>query len=141
MIEHRCTVAHKPDAGSYGDCFRACVASILDIEDIESVPNFAAGGADWYADFVDWCYRRNIAAITFGIDGNEPIEAVGAFMSGHNRYAIYILIGDTADGTHCAIYRAGGLLHDPAWFPIPIIKAPAGGDWQIVVLASAVVEH
>lgn len=37
------TILHDPDAGLYGDCQRAVIASLLDLP-IDSVPNFSAGG-------------------------------------------------------------------------------------------------
>lgn len=46
-----------------GDCFAACVASILDLPR-EAVPHFCAvpDGEDWFADFQTWLAARGLVA-------------------------------------------------------------------------------
>jgi len=45
-----------------GNCFSACVASILDLA-LEDVPNFCAQpNKNWYRDFVDWCKTQELVA-------------------------------------------------------------------------------
>jgi hypothetical protein len=46
-----------------GDCFRTCIASILDL-DPESVPNFCERDT-WYEDCVQWLKKRGIGVMYF----------------------------------------------------------------------------
>lgn len=54
---------HNPERGQYGDCFKCCVASILELP-YEEVPNFFAypGDDPWkgLADFQDWLSPRGL---------------------------------------------------------------------------------
>lgn len=45
MIEYKQLYLHKPQEGSWGDCFRACIASILDFEHVADVPHVYDKGA------------------------------------------------------------------------------------------------
>ena len=45
MIPVYSTVPHKPEEGLYGDCHRACVASVLELPS-EAVPHFFAKGPE-----------------------------------------------------------------------------------------------
>jgi len=56
------TIIHNPDNGMYGDCFRACVASLLE-KPIEKVPHFCNREADREGIFVK---RGNSMKIKIG---------------------------------------------------------------------------
>lgn len=48
-----------------GNCFSACVASLLDLPLVE-VPDFPDSAEHfWFAEFVDWCAERNVGVIYF----------------------------------------------------------------------------
>ena len=40
MIKLTQLILHDPENDQYGDCFRTCIACLLEIEDISSVPHF-----------------------------------------------------------------------------------------------------
>lgn len=43
MIKHKMLVAHDPENGTYGDCHRICVATILGLDPTEVAHFYAAG--------------------------------------------------------------------------------------------------
>ena len=52
-----------------GDCFTACVASILELT-IEQVPRFCAPtSTDWWSWFLDWCSNRDLV-VGYGRPGD-----------------------------------------------------------------------
>lgn len=93
---------HDPP-DSYGDCFRACVASVLTVPGA-AVPHFLADGGEggWWSDFVQWCADR----------GLEPYEQSAArFMPP----GFYIGTGKSprGDWNHAVVLRDRELAHDP----------------------------
>lgn len=135
-----CRVKHDPENGSYGDCLRACVASLLDREDNpESVPHFAHDGA--VADIVNERMREYLA--TFGLapwwshyDPDLSREALLEVLSQSGPGCHFMLFGRTEnDGDHVVICRDGQVVHDPAWYRAPLVKGGRHGAWSVVVLA------
>lgn len=90
-------VMHDEERGERGDCFRACVASILELPSDE-VPHFVqlaedtGNDLDWATMFVAWCSSRGVDfysipgdrkptgwAITSGPGGRGPLHSVVTF--------------------------------------------------------------
>lgn len=95
------TILKAPD----GNCFAACVASILEAS-ITEVPNFVGEfGTGWYEKFCEWLAPMNMSAMLTEHDENLP-ELPG--------YAV--LCGNRADGGgHCVVVSEG----DVVWNPDP----------------------
>lgn len=54
-------ILHDPANGKMGDCFRACVCSLLEISD-ENVPNFGEYSSDeWWKRFTGWATSKGYA--------------------------------------------------------------------------------
>lgn len=54
----------------YGDCVRTCIASILETDNLEDVPNFMRDGEDSYDQYLnDWLKENNTQMITIEWDG------------------------------------------------------------------------
>ena len=138
MTPTTCTTTHNPPH-SYGDCLRACIATILDLP-AEDVPHFADCGVsahDTLAHARAWLKSRSLTIATFAYPGDEPVADVLEYMSRSNPDAIWMLFGSTSDDQtdmHVNVCRGGKVVHDPAWVPTSI-KQPyrEGGDsvWQI----------
>lgn len=107
--------------GANGDCFRACISSLLDIENIECVPHFVklfpenstTGASIWLLKYFDLylfpmlCYQGNILPKQDEIYWkNKPI-----FYPVNQHY---IVSGYTERNTHhaCIGYN-GEIVHDP----------------------------
>lgn len=95
-----------------GNCFAACVASILAIE-LDYVPNFCALYTDdtWYNEFIKWTHARGLAPLTQMFPGDPD-----NFMSWVRKCAPripWIAGGPTERGMHCCVYIGDQLAHDP----------------------------
>jgi hypothetical protein len=101
------TILSNPDTGTRGNCFQACLASLLDLP-IEKVPDFHEMGTDWADSFYDFLDRNgcyfygtpsfNAIASEKGIDG-------------------YVIVGGTSPrgiiSGHSVIYKDGQPFFDP----------------------------
>lgn len=97
MIPVNQTKLHNPEKGINGNCFRACIASILEV-DIDSLPIFEDYFDLWPDVFVAWC---NANRIDFCFTANPP-----------NGYSI--ITGTSIRGVlHCCIAFDGVVVHDP----------------------------
>ena len=135
-----CRVKHDPESGRYGDCLRACVASMLDMEaNPEAVPHFAHDGAS--ADVVNERLRQyltehhGLAPWWAHYDPDLSLaEVLEAFKGGGGPH--FMLFGQTADGgDHVVICRDGAVAHDPAWWRVPLAKPGSHGAWSVLVFA------
>ena len=125
MTPDICLVKHDPPS-SYGDCVRACVASMLDKRTAD-VPHFAHDGPDGDTlrkRLSDWL---DAAPCWIGLPGS--LDEVQEFMRVVNPGVWYMLI--SAD--HAVICRNGTVQHDPAWVRVALVP-PADGVWYLMVL-------
>lgn len=136
MTPHQCRVPHRPEEGKYGDCLRACVASVFDYEP-EEVPHFARDGAA--AEVVwqrlqDWLYEQELTAFTVQYPP-EPLDDLLDMMGTVNPAAVYLLTGGTGEGDHVVVCRGGKIIHNPAWVGCSLIQPGSAGCWQITVFS------
>ena len=83
-----------------GNCFSACVASLLDLE-VSDVPYFMASDP-WWRRFEKWLLPRGYWPVMVPVDRNWSPPG------------LHILLGDTADGTpHSVVARGRKIVHDP----------------------------
>jgi len=95
---------HDPENGNIGDCFRACICSLLELP-IEKVPHFACYPENqWWKRFVDYMEAQGYKVFCgFGVQ-SEPKE----------KSPYYIATGTSPRGfLHSVIYSHGELVHDP----------------------------
>lgn len=99
---------HDPANGQEGDCFRACIASILELP-IEDVPHFAqlTGGRseDFWNMAYDWLEDRGYGYVHSTML-NGPIFSKGSY---------HLLSGPSPRGIgwHCVVALCGKIVHDP----------------------------
>ena len=90
--------------GREGNCFAACVATILRLP-LEDVPNFCAH-EDWFARFDAWLRERGLWPLKFDASA-ELIDNVA-------RDALGIVSGEAERGLmHATVWRGGAMVHDP----------------------------
>ncbi|MHB1953445.1 MAG: hypothetical protein ACYCOU_06810 [Sulfobacillus sp.] len=112
---------HDPENGIVGDCFRACIASILELPAV-SVPHF--GAIDYASDNTtnqtfeylrelhDWLRPRGLAYMTQVWHGNPPEYFREIEPFGFDCY--HILSGMSHRGfMHAVVARNGLIVHDP----------------------------
>jgi hypothetical protein len=138
MTPVKCRVKHDPDEGTYGDCVRACIASLLEF-DAEQVPHFFDHGSDGVigqSRIEDWLSKVGYTPFFVHVDGaSHTLDDVLQYMGTHNPNAHYMLYGRTSSGDHVVVAQGNKIVHDPAWFPIPLIKSSDNGFWSIMVIA------
>lgn len=88
--------------GEDGTCFRACVASILEVPE-ERVPDFGAFGNEecWWNDIQDWLGKAGMQYRRVPVDGTKP--------SGYSTIEGVSPRG----GLHACVALDGKLIHDP----------------------------
>ena len=133
-----CRVKHDPEDNKYGDCVRACVATVMDV-DADNVPHFyydndPEAGLQRMAT---WLEMRHHAPFFSHYSGELPLDAVLNMMNEQNPFAVYILFGATESGQHVVVCRGGKIVHDPAWLPMPIIRPGDHGVWSVLVIAKS----
>lgn len=92
-----------------GNCFSACVASILEL-DIAEVPYFM-GVEDWWPPFVEWCVARGINPVFHdrregSATEHDPAPRGWSIVTGQSpRYE--------AGHYHSIVAHDGMIVHDP----------------------------
>lgn len=85
-----------------GTCFRACIASILEVPE-KRIPDFGASGDDetWWADVQAWLNKAGYTYRRVPIDGTKPVG--------------YSTIEGLSPrgGLHACVAKDGVLVHDP----------------------------
>lgn len=125
------TILHDPDAGLYGDCQRAVIASLLDLP-IDSVPNFSAGGAGW----LEFNERLSAFLCPFGLAHIElPLEEFNdqCWMERWHGDAWHALYGPSPRGNgvwHAVVGCNGKIAHDPH----PSRAGLADSEWTVGLL-------
>jgi len=139
---------HDPDNGVAGDCYRACIASLLDVPTAD-VPHFlhdfpSAEEAD--RRVADFLRPLGLALVTFHYhgEGQTPIFPEGVHYILHGKSPRFS--GKQADGSvtvHCVIATEGlKVVHDPHPTRHGILGAfedPDTGDkwWAVSMLVRA----
>jgi hypothetical protein len=107
-------------AGEFGDCYRACIASILEMPP-EQVPHFGALSTDSEEMKVQlraWLADRGLALFENWVSGQWSLEKVLKLFSKDSPGAPFILHGEAAikgagDINH-AVVALDGKIHDPS---------------------------
>ena len=138
MTPVMCRTRHNPPK-SYGDCLRACIASVMDLEP-EHVPHFAdmgATGEEARASARRWLGLRGLTITAFALDGTETVEGVLDWMGANNPDTTWMLFGSTgvSGGDHVVVCQGGAVVHDPAWVPTSIKRVGSCGYWEIWVVS------
>ena len=137
MIPVVCQVKHDPDAGTYGDCIRACVASILELTP-DQVPHFVhdnCAPVEANRRLREFLATLGYAPFVMGFEGSDTLDDVLTHMREQNPNVIYMLFGRTDCGDHVIVCRGGEVAHDPAWYSSPLIGPGSSGYWAVMVIA------
>jgi len=101
----------QTEVGDRGNCYSACLASLLHLP-ISDVPNFFDTAADdspaaWFAGVREWLAGHNLCVTSFEVDAN------GRFY-GWSPHAYLITCGKSPRGRdHATIWKGGVMVHDP----------------------------
>ncbi len=90
-----------------GNCFQACVASVLEFA-LEEVPDFCTEfeGEKYYEQFVKWLNECGFSAIPINVDAD---------LDRPNYKGCYLVVGgkNKDNVMHSVIYKDGVLVHNP----------------------------
>ena len=138
MIPTYCHVKHDPENSQYGDCLRAALASILELDTL-NVPHFVHDDAP--AEIViqrmrDYLSETGMTLFLAAYPGDgRALDSFLADMNQINPGLHYMLVGATSDGgPHVVVCCGDQIVHNPAWHGCAI-KGPIDGIWQIMVVA------
>lgn len=105
---------HSPEQNRYGDCLRACIASLFEF-DIENVPHFC----DEYIypeGFItvlrEWLAQRDLTYATFPVPA-ESLEEFKASLRSTGMSAYHLMGGLSGTAQHVVVARFGEVVHDP----------------------------
>jgi len=138
MIKVSCQVSHDPEKGTYGDCLRACIATMLE-KPSNDVPHFYHDGCDGNEGnkrLQEYLKTQNLIAC-YQYFESAPVDEVKQHMKVLNPEVVYLLMGSTATGDHIVICKNDEVLHNPNWGGQPIIKPTSLGVTVVMVLVSS----
>ena len=137
MIPHKSLVEHDPP-NSYGDCARACIASLLDCQDSDTVPHFCVDGADneIVQERIDLFLRKfRLYELSLPVKAHSVAEAL-EFCSNYTGGHHYIFSGTSRTGcAHCVVAKGSEIVHDPTGTGI---VADIDGYYWLAVLAKRI---
>jgi hypothetical protein len=129
-------VNHDPDNGTWGDCHRAAVASLLELP-LEKVPHFGDGGPD--AEEFTARERRFLSSLglwpVYFAYKDTPLEAIQRYMKLANPGVYYLLGGTSRLGTpHTVVGLDDEIVHDPSRVNSGIVGPMADGVYWVTVV-------
>ena len=133
-----CQVKHDPP-NTYGDCVRACVASILNLHAFE-VPHFFeddCSGEIGYERIRAFAATRGLSLIWFAYVDEISLNELITGWNNMNPHVPAILLAGTANGDHAVIVQDGEIIHNPAWSGGKIDRPNSNGHWNILLFAVA----
>lgn len=133
-----CRIAHEPENGKYGDCVRACIASLLELP-AEDVPHFYEddpGGDVANERIKTFLATKGFVPFWTFFDGETPLQAIFDQMLHANAGVYYMLFHETnAGGDHVVICQNDAVDFDPAWYRSGIKGPNSNGFWGVMVIA------
>ncbi|QWY83126.1 hypothetical protein [Rhizobium phage RHph_X2_24] len=133
MKPEMCRVKDNPPQ-SYGDCVRACVASILEMS-AETVPHFFENPEIGQMEMQEWLAIRGQIAATIALPGDWSFDEVGHHMTGYYPNVHYMLWCSSGGGDHAVIGCNDEIAHDPAWYRRAIDGPHSAGFWIVWIIA------
>ena len=138
MIEfHKCRVMHKPEHGFYGDCLRACVASIIGAEHPETVPHFYQDGCDGVEGekrLTEFLKTQGLGDFRVYYDASVILEDILEMMGNATSKGVYYMLYCRSAGSpHVVIGCGNKIVHDPALYISRDYRCPESGHWVVSV--------
>lgn len=136
MVPNFCQTAHRPP-DTHGDCVRACIASIMDVDDPATVPHFFRDGCDAHtgmARIVEYLQPLGYLPFYVAYPGTDSLQDVLDTTSGNNPGVHYMLFGGTDTGAdHVVICCDGRVVHNPG-VGADVTRPTVAGMWIIMVV-------
>lgn len=137
MIPVQCRVKHDPENGTFGDCLRAVVASMLELN-AEDVPHFYHDNCDGetgHERLRVFLQMDDLVPFVSYFPGNENLENILQSQAVLNPNVYYLLFCSTDDGDHVVICQDGRIVHNPSWVQSKVTGPNSNGYWGVMVFA------
>jgi hypothetical protein len=104
-----------------GNCFQACVASILEL-DLHSVPHFCSlyGDSEWFLKFSEWLTERGLGVVSWECKGfsrsvsEDWADSTTTYARKCLQNVYWIGSGPNVNGVpHSTVWKADKMVHDP----------------------------
>lgn len=136
MTPHQQLIKHDPANGQYGDCYRTCVAIILDVHP-SIVPHCWTADGQWEPmPMFDWLARCGLKMFSLSWPASEGLGITGMLelTKSVNRGAPVIFTGTSSLGcNHSVVAMSGKIVSDPSGNGI--VGPMDNGEWQMEWLA------
>jgi hypothetical protein len=127
MNPRSCKTIHNPPE-SYGDCVRACIATLTDDD---SVPHIFDKGIEAEAAWKllrAYLSTKGKKLAAFTVDNVQE-------WAEDNPDIPYMLVCGRIDGSNHAVVGINGrVVHDPAWTRVELCKHPTTNSWIIFLV-------
>ncbi len=128
-----CLSLHNPPK-SYGDCIRACVATLTDDDNIPHVFDDREAEECW-AELREYLATKGKFLAIFGLVNEHPFE----FMKDTNKDVPYILLCQMETGEdHALLCKNDKIIHNPAYYKSAIKGPHSSGYWALCVIGNIV---
>ena len=134
MVKHRNLIKHDPENGQYGDCHRACFATILGLEP-ENIPHFYGNpDEDGQAKINSFLRDLGLGESTTYFQGETTVEQILEVTKQHSPGVPLILGGWSRTGcNHSVVIIDGEIYNDPT--EAGIIGPLSNGFYAVTALA------
>lgn len=134
-------VEHNPP-DSYGDCLTACIASVLERDD---VPHFMHDGDpehEYRQRVSDWAVANGLSYFRFGFE-NVELRDLLLYMAQVNPDCYYVLGGSSPAGGHAVVCLNDQIVYDPAGRPAgqQLVGPDEDGVYAIDVFGAGVLNR
>lgn len=106
MKPRYCEIPHQPPA-AFGDCIRACIATMIDRDDVPHVFDMRPVRLSWIT-LRKYLAKHGKFIALFAIDNDHV-----SFMSAENEGVPYLLLGGSQHGDHAVVCISGKVVHNP----------------------------
>lgn len=137
-------ILHDPDNGKYGDCYPACIASVLGIG-LDEIPHFYDADRrlkDAQEMIDDFFKGRGLSVCTISF-GKAKVRDVLGYCGLHLSNTLYVMsagsprFSETEDGNlisrHAVVGCGGHLIHDPHPDKTFVVDVPDTDDWGVSI--------
>ncbi len=133
---------HNPDRGVFGDCHRAAIASILEL-DYDEVPHFADGGPDgeeFNRRVIEFLKVKKLTPVHVIYPGESlggNLADILTCLKSHNPGVHFLLGGTSRTGVdHTVVCCDGAIVHDPSKNASGIVGPCDDGHYWVTYLAA-----
>lgn len=142
MTPHTQLNRHDPLMGVYGDCFRTCIASVLDLHPAEVPHVFDKHHDDGDAAMAkmnEWLGGRGLRAIWIAYQGDTPRSRLLSILGDMNPGLPFLLGGQSRPGVgHFVVCMDGEIVSDPSPTPTGDLAPHDDGLWHVYFIGKAV---